>query len=73
MTDEHEFDRKRDGLLIGRVTIEKYATQDDILLFVDQDNGGGDDLPLIDAMGMVAFAQGHLIQAMTGVDDEDAG
>jgi hypothetical protein len=47
------------GILIGRIVIEKYATADDIGIWVDTDDGQGDDLALVDALGMLSFAQ-HL-------------
>lgn len=68
---------KPEGLLIGRIVIEKYATADDIGIWVDTDNGQGDDLALVDALGMLSFAQ-HLhgsriydYDADADEDDED--
>ena len=61
----------RDGVLIGRIVIEKYATTDDVLVYVDQDNGSGDLLPLIDALGMSAFALAHFSARMNYIDEDD--
>lgn len=49
---------EREGLLIGRIVIEKYATADDVAIWVDTDDGQDDELALVDALGMLAFATG---------------
>lgn len=53
----------REGVLIGRITIEKYATDDDVAVYVDH------DLPLIDALALTAFATAHITAGMESDDD----
>lgn len=48
---------EREGVLIGRIMIEKYATADDVAVWVDVDDGQGDELALVDTLGLLAFAQ----------------
>lgn len=60
-----------DGLLIGRITISKYATDNDVIILVEQDDGSGDIPALVDALGMVAFAQAHFANAMCYEDEDD--
>jgi hypothetical protein len=63
---------KPDGLIIGRIVIEKYATEDDIGIWVDTDDGQGDDLALVDVLGMLSFAQ-HLHGSRIYDYDSDEG
>lgn len=67
-------DEEREGILIGRIVIEKYATADDIEIYVDGFSGSGDDddgLPLVDALGLLAFAQQHTWDSALGRDEDD--
>lgn len=63
---------KPDGVLIGRIVIEKYATADDIGIWVDTDDGQGDQLALVDALGMLTFAE-HLHGSRIYDYDADEG
>jgi hypothetical protein len=62
---------ERDGVLIGRLIVSKYATEDDIEVFVTGDDGMGGDLSLIDALGLIAYAQHHTWDSVT-YDEADA-
>lgn len=58
------------GVLIGRVLIAKYATDDDVIVSVETSDGSGGELPLIDGLGLVAFGSAHLAGLMNGHNDE---
>lgn len=61
---------KPDGLLIGRIVIEKYATAENVGIWVEADDGQGDVMALVDVLGMLSFAQ-HLHGSR--IDDYDDG
>jgi hypothetical protein len=61
----------REGILIGRIVIEKYATADDVGIWVDTDDGQDGELALIDALGMLTFASGLHISRIDRYDTED--
>lgn len=63
-----------DGVLIGRIVIEKYATAEDVGIWVDSDDGQDGELALVDALGMLSFAQhlhGSRIYDYDSGSDED--
>lgn len=65
---------EREGVLIGRIVIEKYATSDDIEIYVDGFDGSEEGgLPLVDALGLLSFATQHTWATSVGPfggDDE---
>lgn len=62
---------EREGLLIGRVVIEKYAMTDDIGIWVDADDGQGDELALVDVLGLLAYAQALHASRIVPYDQDD--
>lgn len=64
-------DERPNGMLLGRIVIEKYATEDDIIIGVESTDGGGDGLALVDILGMLAFAQHHAWDSIEYDDEAD--
>ena len=61
-----------DGVFLARITIERVATEDDIIDRVLAEDAYGDDLGLAEALGMLRLAEHTLIdERMQRVDDED--
>lgn len=56
-----------DGVPLATITITKTLTSDDVLMFVDATTpDGGDDLPLVEALGMIELAKDTLIRQYMG-------
>lgn len=54
MTDP--FDPTAGGMEVARITIRKTVTDEDVIVTVDAENENGDELAVIDAVGMLTFA-----------------
>lgn len=59
---------ENEGLLVGRITIERRMTDDDVVDYVTTENSQGDDLPVTEALGMMRMAEHTLLTP----DEEDA-
>ena len=63
---------ERPGVLIGRIVIEKYATADDIEIYVDGFDGSEEGgMPLVDALGLLSFATQHAWDSSTRPEDDE--
>lgn len=59
-----------DGLPLATITITKTLTDDDVLIFVDATTpDDGDDLPLVEALGMIELAKDSLLRQYMGEDE----
>lgn len=53
---------------LATITITKTLTEDDVLVFVDATCPDGEDIALIDALGMIELAKDTLIRQAMGED-----
>ena len=61
-------DEPDDGYPLATITITKTLTENDVLVFVDATCPDGDDVPLIDALGMLELAKSVLLDTAVGED-----
>jgi hypothetical protein len=59
-----------DGMALATITITKTLTDNDVLVFVDATCPDGEDVALVDALGMIELAKDTLIRTYMGGDDE---
>jgi hypothetical protein len=55
MSDQ-EFDPTEGGVEVARITIRKTVTDNDVIVSVSAEDDQGEQLGVLDAAGMVAFA-----------------
>lgn len=60
-----------DGILLGTVTITKVMTGDDIVVRLTSDDGDGDNLAVIDVIGMIELGKDTLLHQFCCSPDED--
>lgn len=61
-----------DGLLLGRITITRVLTGENIVDHVIAEQANGNELGLADALGMIELAKFTLVESRTwGEDGED--
>ena len=63
MTDENE------GLLVGRITIERRMTADDVTDWVTTEDGDGDPLGIAEALGMMRLGEHTLLREQYEEED----
>lgn len=56
---------------MGRVTIVRTLTDDDVVDYVHATDGEGNDLPLTEALGMMRLAEDTLIRQRMGDGEAD--
>lgn len=59
-----------DGLVLARITVTRYLTDDDVIDHVTAESNDGTDLGLADALGMMTLAQHTLVESYTHGDDD---
>lgn len=57
-----------EGFLVARITIERRATEDDVIDSVTAEDSNGDELPISESLGMLRLAE-HTI--LTPDPDDD--
>lgn len=63
MTEGPQAPEEDAGLLVGRVVVERYASPDgDLIDYVQAVDGQDEDLPLVEALGMMRLAEDTLIR-----------
>lgn len=60
---------EHEGMLVGRVTIERRMTDDDVIDWVTTENANGEDLPVTEALGMMRMAEHTLLTPEDEGDD----
>lgn len=58
-------------VLLSRVTVARYLYADDVVDEVLAETAEGTDLPLAEALGMLALAQHTLVESYSAKDGED--
>lgn len=61
------------GVELARITVVKSVTDTDCLVFVDATCPDGEDIALVEALGMLELAKDTLIRQAMGDDAPDAG
>lgn len=62
-----------DELILARITITRFLTDNDVVDRVCADAGDGQDLGLADALGMLTLAQHTLVESYSRVEDDGDG
>lgn len=57
--------------LVATVTVTKVMTDDDVLIYYEAVDADGDDIPVIDTVGMLEFAK-HSVLTPTDLFDDVA-
>lgn len=55
-----------DDLTLATITITKTVTEDDVLVFCDATCPDGEDVPLVDVLGMLRLAEDTFIRQAMG-------
>lgn len=55
-----------DGQVLATITVTKTLTEDDVLIFTDATCPDGEDLPLVEALGMLELAKDTIIRQAMG-------
>ena len=59
-----------DGLLLGTVVITKTLAADDILIDVQWTTPDGEDLAMVDALGMIEMAKDTILRSSDQQEDD---
>lgn len=62
---------EHDGILFGRIIIERRATEDDLIDFVEAVDAYGNDLGIAEALGMLRLAEHALLNPVDDEEDEE--